>query len=48
MLDRFITPVVKPLLMPVVKILDKRGVTPDQVTLVGFFIGIISVPLLAN
>ncbi|MEL0630334.1 CDP-alcohol phosphatidyltransferase family protein [Psychromonas aquatilis] len=47
MLDRFITPVIKPLLMPVVKTLDKRGVTPDQVTLIGFVIGILAVPLLA-
>ena len=47
MLDRFITPVIKPLLMPVVKKLDKLNITADQVTLVGFLIGILAVPLLA-
>jgi phosphatidylglycerophosphate synthase len=47
MLDKYITPVIKPLLMPIVKQLDKQGITPDQVTLVGFFIGLLAVPLLA-
>jgi len=48
MLDRFITPVIKPLLTPVVKRLDKQGITPDQVTLFGFAIGLLAVPLLAQ
>jgi len=48
MLDRFVTPIIKPLLTPVVKRLDKRGVTPDQVTLFGFVIGLLAVPLLAQ
>jgi phosphatidylglycerophosphate synthase len=47
MLDKYITPVIKPLLTPIVKQLDKKGVTPDQVTLVGFMIGLLAVPLLA-
>jgi len=47
MLDKYITPVIKPLLTPVVKLLDKSGVHPDQVTLVGFIIGLLAVPLLA-
>lgn len=47
MLDRFITPVIKPLLTPIVKQLDKSGINADQVTLVGFFIGLIAIPLLA-
>lgn len=48
MLDRFITPYIKPILTPIVKQLDKRGVQPDQVTLVGFVIGLFAVPLLAT
>jgi len=47
MLDRFITPLIKPILMPIVTQLDKRQVHPDQVTLVGFVIGLLAVPLLA-
>jgi len=48
MLDRFITPVIKPLLMPVVKQLDKWNVHPDKITLIGFIIGLLAVPLLAK
>ncbi|AZG74296.1 CDP-alcohol phosphatidyltransferase family protein [Shewanella livingstonensis] len=47
MLDKFITPVIKPLLTPVVLLLDKRKVHPDQLTLVGFGLGMLAVPLLA-
>ncbi len=47
MLDRFITPVIKPLLMPVVLLLDKKNVQPDTLTLVGFGLGMLAVPLLA-
>lgn len=47
MLDRFITPVIKPLLAPVVLLLDKKNVHPDQLTLVGFGFGMLAVPLLA-
>lgn len=46
MLDKYITPVIKPLLTPVVKKLDKSGIHPDQVTLVGFIIGLLAIPLL--
>ena len=47
MLDKFITPVIKPLLTPIVVGLDKRGITADQLTVVGFIIGLIAVPLIA-
>ena len=47
MLDKFVTPYIKPILTPVVELLDKRGIHPDQVTLVGFVIGLLAVPLLA-
>jgi phosphatidylglycerophosphate synthase len=47
MLDRFITPVIKPLLAPIVVLLDKQKVQADQLTLVGFGFGILAVPLLA-
>lgn len=47
MLDRFITPMIKPVLMPLVKQLDKQGVTADQLTVVGFIIGMCALPLLA-
>lgn len=47
MLDKFITPVIKPLLTPIVVQLDKHNVHADQVTLVGFFIGLLALPLLA-
>jgi len=47
MLDKFITPVIKPLLTPVVMLMHKRGITPDQLTVVGFLIGLLAVPLLA-
>jgi phosphatidylglycerophosphate synthase len=47
MLDKFVTPVIKPLLTPVVKLLHKRGITADQLTVMGFLIGLLAVPLLA-
>ena len=47
MLDKYITPLIKPLLQPVVSLLDKRQVTADQLTLVGFIIGLLAVPFLA-
>ncbi len=47
MLDKYITPVIKPVLTPVVKFLAARGVTADQLTLAGFAIGLLAVPLLA-
>lgn len=47
MLDKYITPVIKPVLTPVVKFLSARGVTADQLTLAGFAIGLLAVPLLA-
>jgi len=47
MLDKFITPVIKQLLTPVVVLLDNKKVHPDQLTLVGFGLGMLAVPLLA-
>jgi phosphatidylglycerophosphate synthase len=47
MLDKFITPVIKPLLTPIVVFVHKRGITADQITVVGFLIGLLAVPLLA-
>lgn len=47
MLDKFITPIIKPLLTPVVMLMHKRGITADQLTVVGFLVGLLAVPLLA-
>ncbi|MGO2340814.1 MAG: CDP-alcohol phosphatidyltransferase family protein [Psychrobacter sp.] len=47
MLDKFITPVIKPMLNAVVAVLHKRGVTPDQLTMLGFLIGMLALPLIA-
>lgn len=46
MLDKFITPIIKPLLTPVVMLIHKRGIMPDQLTVVGFLVGLLAVPLL--
>ncbi|MGO2120827.1 MULTISPECIES: CDP-alcohol phosphatidyltransferase family protein [unclassified Psychrobacter] len=47
MLDKFITPVIKPMLNTVVAVLHKRGITPDQLTMLGFLIGMLALPLIA-
>ncbi|MGO2364250.1 MAG: CDP-alcohol phosphatidyltransferase family protein, partial [Psychrobacter sp.] len=41
------TPVIKPMLNTVVAVLHKRSITPDQLTMVGFLIGMLALPLLA-
>lgn len=46
MLDRFVLPVVKPGLRALAKPLKNRGITADQVTLVGFAVGVAAVPLI--
>jgi len=46
MLDKYIIPIIKPLLTPVVKLLHKRAITADQLTVTGFLIGLLAVPLL--
>ena len=46
MLDAKVTPFIKPLLEPLIKALDSRGISPNQVTLAGFFIGILAVPFI--
>ncbi len=47
MLDKFITPIIKPLLTPVVIFLHQRKINADQVTVAGLFIGLLALPLLA-
>ena len=44
MLDKYITPVIKPLLTPVVSLLHKRNITADQLTFYGFLVGMLAVP----
>ncbi|MBL0688328.1 MAG: CDP-alcohol phosphatidyltransferase family protein [Pseudoalteromonas sp.] len=46
MLDKFITPLIKPVLIQCVKQLHKKGVSADQLTLIGFLIGLLAVPLI--
>lgn len=47
MLDRWTMPRTQAPLAPLVKTLERYRVTPDQVTLVGFLIGLLALPLLA-
>ncbi|MBW2853144.1 CDP-alcohol phosphatidyltransferase family protein, partial [Escherichia coli] len=47
MLDRHLHPRIKPLLHQCVRALDKPGITPDGLTLVGFAIGVLALPFLA-
>ena len=47
MLDRHLHPRIKPLLYQCVRVLDKPGITPDGLTLVGFAIGVLALPFLA-
>ncbi|QOD11868.1 CDP-alcohol phosphatidyltransferase family protein [Psychrobacter sp. 28M-43] len=47
MLDKFITPFIKPLLTPIVATLHKLGITADQLTVAGFLVGMLALPLLA-
>ena len=46
MLDAKVTPLIKPLLKPLIKVLDSKSVTPNQVTLVGFVVGILAFPFI--
>jgi len=46
MLDAKITPFIKPLLKPLITKLDARGISPNQVTVAGFIIGIFAVPFI--
>jgi phosphatidylglycerophosphate synthase len=47
MLDASITPAVEALLTPLVKLLNKTQVTPNQLTLIGFVVGLLAIPFLA-
>lgn len=46
MLDAKITPFIKPILRPLIVGLDKIGVTPNQITVAGFLIGLCAVPFI--
>jgi phosphatidylglycerophosphate synthase len=47
MLDRHLHPRLKPWLNRAAETLDKPGITPDGITLVGFAIGVLALPFLA-
>jgi phosphatidylglycerophosphate synthase len=47
MLDRHLHPRLKPWLNQLAEKLDRPGITPDGITLVGFAIGVLALPLLA-
>lgn len=47
MLDRHLHPRLKPLLNRLVMTLDKTGITPDGITLIGFAVGVLALPFLA-
>ncbi len=47
MLDRHLHPRLKPLLNRLVMTLDRPGIAPDGITLVGFAIGVLALPFLA-
>ena len=47
MLDKFITPIIKPLLEPLVVLFYKGSVTADQLTVAGFLVGMLALPLIA-
>lgn len=46
MLDRYMLPVIKPGLKMLARPLRARGITADQVTIAGFVIGLLAVPLI--
>ncbi|GHE91201.1 CDP-alcohol phosphatidyltransferase family protein [Thalassotalea profundi] len=47
MLDKYITPIIKPILIPVVALIHKGNITANQLTVIGFLIGLLALPLLA-
>ncbi|MCG8498646.1 MAG: CDP-alcohol phosphatidyltransferase family protein [Enterobacterales bacterium] len=46
MLDAKVTPFIKPLLKPLIRALDSKGVTPNQATIIGFIVGILALPFI--
>lgn len=46
MLDRYLHPMVKPPLRRAARLLSRLGVSADQVTLAGFVVGLLAVPLI--
>ncbi|MGX9416619.1 CDP-alcohol phosphatidyltransferase family protein [Vibrio sp. WJH972] len=47
MLDARITPLLNPFLVRIVQPVDKAGISPNQVSVVGFAFGLIAIPLLS-
>ena len=47
MLDKFIIPIINPLLEPLVVLFYKGGITADQLTVAGFLVGMLALPLIA-
>lgn len=47
MLDRYLHPGVKPVLNRLAQAVDKPGISPDGITLLGFAIGVLALPFLA-
>ncbi|WP_449556242.1 CDP-alcohol phosphatidyltransferase family protein [Huaxiibacter chinensis] len=48
MFDRHLHPRIKPLLNSVAAAVDRPGITPDRLTLLGFALGALALPLLAS
>ncbi len=48
MIDRYIIPYIKPSLRPLVNFLMDRGISANQITIAGFLLGVIAVPLIAT
>ena len=46
MLDAKVTPYIKPMLRPLVSWLDKQNVTPNQITVAGFCLGLLAMPFI--
>ena len=46
MLDSVLTPVIKPAVRPLIKWLDNHNISPDQLTLGGFVVGLLAIPLI--
>ena len=47
MLDAKVTPYIKPMLRPLVSWLDKQNVTPNQITVAGFCLGLLAMPFIS-
>lgn len=47
MLDKYVTPIIKPMLTPIVVLINKSSITANKLTVIGFLVGMFAVPLLA-